>query len=129
MNNEPLIGSNLSISRNWTSDGKIDYTKKNTKDMKNNKVIKVEHIWCEEDDRWIYLEYNEQNKICGMSFMQGDEYEVFLREYAENDPGLLEFYVTMLYTFPIEQKSVDRIAFLNKVMWAYVSADQIRAKY
>ena len=32
--------------------------------MKNNKVIKVEHIWCEQDDRWIYLEYNEKNKIC-----------------------------------------------------------------
>ena len=97
--------------------------------MKNNKVIKVEHIWCEQDDRWIYLEYNEKNKICGMSFMQGDEYEVFKAEYAENDRGLMEFYETMLYTFPIEQVSVDRIAFINKVMWAYVSADQIRAKY
>ena len=97
--------------------------------MKNNKVIKVEHIWCEQDDRWIYLEYNEKNKICGMSFMQGDEYEVFKAEYAENDRGLMEFYDTMLYTFPIEEKSVDRISFINKVMWAYVSADQIRAKY
>ena len=97
--------------------------------MKNNKVIKVEHIWCEQDDRWIYLEYNEKNKICGMSFMQGDEYEVFKAEYAENDRGLMEFYETMLYTFPIEQVSVDRISFINKVMWAYVSADQIRAKY
>ncbi len=97
--------------------------------MKNNKVIKVEHIWCEQDDRWIYLEYNEQNKICGMSFMQGDEYDVFKSEYAENDRGLMEFYGTMLYTFPIEQVSVDRIAFINKVMWAYCSADQIRAKY
>ena len=97
--------------------------------MKNNKVIKVEHIWCEQDDRWIYLEYNEKNKICGMSFMQGDEYEVFKAEYAVNDRGLMEFYDTMLYTFPIEEKSVDRISFINKVMWAYVSADQIRAKY
>ncbi len=97
--------------------------------MKNNKVIKVEHIWCEQDDRWIYLEYNEKNKICGMSFMQGDEYEVFKAEYAENDRGLMEFYETMLYTFPIEQVSVDSITFINKVMWAYCSADQIRAKY
>ncbi len=97
--------------------------------MEITKILKVEHIWCEEDDRWIYLEYNEQNKIWGMNFMQGDEYDVFKHEYTKNDPGLLEFYVTMLYTFPIEQKSVDRIAFINKVMWAYVSADQIRAKY
>ena len=97
--------------------------------MKNNKVIKVEHIWCDSNDRWIYLEYNEQNKICGMNFMQGDEYEVFKAQYAENDKGLMEFYETMLYTFPIEKNSVGPIVFINKVMWAYVSADQIRAKY
>ena len=93
------------------------------------KTIKIEHIWCNDNDRWIYLEYNEQNKICGMSFMQGNEYEVFKHNYADNDHGLMEFYETMLYTFPIEQVSVDRISFINKVMWAYVSADQIRAKY
>jgi hypothetical protein len=97
--------------------------------MKNNKVIKVEHIWCDSNDRWIYLEYNEQDKICGMNFMQGDEYEVFKSQYAENDKGLMEFYETMLYTFPIEKSSVDTITFINKVMWAYCSADQIRAKY
>jgi len=93
------------------------------------KTIKIEHIWCESEDRWIYLEYNEQNKIYGMNFMQGDEYEVFKAQYAENDRGLMEFYETMLYTFPIEQVSVDAITFINKVMWAYCSADQIRAKY
>ncbi len=93
------------------------------------KTTKIEHIWCESNDRWIYLEYNEQNKICGMNFMQGDEYDVFKYECAENDRGLMEFYGTMLYTFPIESKSVNTIDFINKVMWAYVSADQIRAKY
>ena len=93
------------------------------------KTIKIEHIWSDPNDRWIYLEYNEQNKICGMNFMQGDEYDLFKDEWAENDQGLREFYDTMLYTFPIEQASVDRMSFINKVMWAYVSADQIRAKY
>ena len=93
------------------------------------KIIKIEHLWSEENDRWIYLEYNEKNKICGMNFMQGDEYEVFKYEYAENDRGLMEFYGEMLYTFPIEKNSVDTITFINKVMWAYCSADQLRAKY
>jgi len=97
--------------------------------MKNNKVIKVEHIWCDSNDRWIYLEYNEQNKICGMNFMQGDYYKGFREDWCYNDLGLTEFYETMLYTFPIEEVSVDRITFINKVMWAYCSADQIRAKY
>ena len=93
------------------------------------KTIKIENIWSADNDRWIYLEYNEQNKICGMNFMQGDEYAVFKAEYMENDRGLFEFYKEMLYTFPIEEVSVDRITFINKVMWTYVSADQIRAKY
>ena len=97
--------------------------------MKNSKVIKVEHIWCDSNDRWIYLEYNDQNKICGMNFMQGDYYKGFREDWCYNDPGLTEFYETMLYTFPIEEVSVDRITFINKVMWAYCSADQIRAKY
>ena len=97
--------------------------------MKNNKVIKVEHLWCESEDRWIYLEYNEKNKICGMNFMQGDYYLGFREDWCYNDPGLTEFYSEMLYTFPIEEESVDRITFINKVMWAYCSADQIRAKY
>ena len=97
--------------------------------MKNSKVIKVEHIWCDSNDRWIYLEYNDQNKICGMNFMQGDYYKGFREDWCYNDLGLTEFYETMLYTFPIEEVSVDRITFINKVMWAYCSADQIRAKY
>ena len=97
--------------------------------MKNNKVIKVEHIWCDSNDRWIYLEYNESKKICGMNFMQGDYYKGFREDWCYNDPGLTEFYETMLYTFPIEKSSVDTITFINKVMWAYCSADQIRAKY
>jgi len=97
--------------------------------MNTMKTIKIEHIWSDKNDRWMHIEYNEQHKICGMSFMQGDEYEIFKTKYAENDPGLFEFYETMLYTFPIESKSVNTIEFINKVMWAYCQADQIRAKY
>ena len=69
--------------------------------MKNNKVIKVEHIWCDSNDRWIYLEYNEQNKICGMNFMQGDYYKGLREDWCYNDLGLTEFYETMLYTLSL----------------------------
>ena len=86
------------------------------------KTIKIEHIWCDKNDRWIYLEYNEENKICGMNFMQGDEYEEFKVNWVVNDSGLMEFYTEMLYTFPIEKASVDKFTFINKCMWAYFSA-------
>ena len=87
-----------------------------------NRVDKVEHIWIEKEDRWIYIEYNEQRKIIGLNFMQGDEYDYFKRKWCHNDQGLTEFYHQMLYTFPIEQASVSTIKFINKVMWAYCSA-------
>lgn len=93
------------------------------------RTIKIEHIWSEENDRWIYIEYDEQMKITGLNFMQGDEYDVFANGGSCRDEGLFEFYTEMLYTFPIELASVNTIAFINKVMWAYVSADQIKAKY
>jgi len=91
------------------------------------KTIKVEHIWSEENDRWIYIEYNEQMKITGLNFMQGDNYDDFVNGFSFSDEGLFEFHTEMLYTFPIEFSSVRCITFINKVMWTYVSAAEFRA--
>ena len=92
-------------------------------------VEKVEHIWCNSNDRWIYIEYNEQRKIIGLNFMQGDEYENFKKSWCVIDEGLTEFYKSMLYTFPIEKASVDTISFINKCMWAYHSAISYEQEY
>ena len=86
------------------------------------KVDKVEHIWSEKEDRWIYIEYNEQHKIIGLNFMQGDDYEFFKEVWCHTDAGLTEFYESMLYTFPIEKVSVNNIEFINKCMRAFHTA-------
>ena len=88
-----------------------------------NRVDKVEHVWSEEEDRWMYIEYNEQRKIIGLNFMQGDDYDYFKKSWCHNDQGLTGFYHQMLYTFPIEQLTpfVSSTTFMNKVMWAYHS--------
>lgn len=83
------------------------------------RVQKIEHIWCNEDDRWIYLEYNEINKIVGMNFMQGDSYEYFKKNWCVTNKGLTEFYKQMLYIFPTEKASVSTLEFINKCIWAY----------
>ena len=83
------------------------------------RVDKIVHEWCEEQDRWVYIEYNNQRKIVGLNFMQGDEYDYFKEKWCHNDQGLMQFYNTMLYTFPIEKASVNTLQFINKVMWAY----------
>ena len=85
-------------------------------------ITKVEHVWCKENDRWIYIEYNEKHGIIGLNFMQGDEYDYFKKKWCHNDQGLTKFYHSMLYTFPIEKASVNTLEFINKVMWAYHSA-------
>ncbi len=94
-----------------------------------NTINKVEHIWNAENDRWIYLEKNEQMKIIGMNFMQGHEYKHFKDYWCTNNTPLLKFYKRMLYTFPIEEKSVDTIEFINKCMWTYHNAVSLNEEY
>ena len=90
----------------------------------------VTHRYSEPDDRWCYIEYDINAKIVGMNFMQGSnnqrDYGFFKESWCYSDVNLLNFYNSMLYTFPIEQASVDKFTFINKVMWAYFSA-QVKA--
>ena len=89
------------------------------------KVDKVVHEWCEEDDRWVYIEYNKQRKIIGLNFMQGEEYEHFKENWAHNDEELMAFYTVMSYNFPIEKASCNTLEFINKVMWAFHETKEI----
>ena len=94
-----------------------------------NTIFKVEHVWCADDDRWIYLEKNEQMKIIGINFMQGHNYRHFKNSWCVNNPPLFEFYKEMLYTFPVEVASVTTLSFINKCMWAYHHAASLNDKY
>lgn len=82
-------------------------------------ATKISHIWSEEYDRWIYIEYNEQRKIIGLNFMQGDDYIFFKENFAVTDDKLTRFFDEMKSTFPIELVSVSRLEFINKVMGAF----------
>ena len=82
-------------------------------------ATKISHIWSEEHDRWIYIEYNEQRKIIGLNFMQGDDYIFFKEGFAVTDDRLTSFFGEMKLYFPIELASVSRLEFINKVMGTY----------
>ncbi len=97
--------------------------------MNSKEVTQVKHVWCESDDRWVYIEYNSINKIIGLNFMQGDDYDDFKRQWCLNNASLFEFWEEMLYTFPIERASVNTLEFINKVMWAYHSAISKEEQY
>jgi len=73
-------------------------------------------MFCPMDDRYIYIK-KYGNEVVGINFMQGDEYDVFLKNYAYPDTELTKFYhaVKDHLSGAIE---VDRI---NQAMWAYHS--------
>ena len=87
-----------------------------------NTTYKVEHIWCAEGDRWIYIEKNEQMKIVGINFMQGDDYRLFKDFWCVNNTPLFEFYEKMVDIFPYEKASVTTPKFINRCMRAYYAS-------
>jgi|TARA_R110002167_G_scaffold355792_1_gene570272 hypothetical protein len=91
--------------------------------IKEHEIDKVVHEYSQEDDRWIYKEYDSTRKIIGLNFMQGWEYSEFVKGWCYKDPVLTEFYKQMSRTFTIEKASVNTNEFINKVMWAYHFAD------
>lgn len=88
--------------------------------MINKETKKVIHQFNEENDRWIYIEYSKTNKVLGLNFMQGDDYEVFQIMYCESDDKIMRFYNNMLFHSPIERQNASHITFINKCLWAYV---------
>ena len=90
---------------------------------------KVVHQWCDDNDRWMYIEYDRDGKVMGLNFMQGDEYECFKKSWCVSDRGLTDFYKQMLYTFAYEQRTTSEHQFINKCMWAYHSAISSRDEY
>ena len=84
-------------------------------------IVKVEHVWCQHDDRWVYIEtYQDGEK--GLNFMQGDEYKFFKEEWCTVDEGLSNFYNQMSSTLRKEKNDSTGLEFINTVMWVYHSA-------
>jgi len=84
----------------------------------NDRLNAVEHIWCEESDRWIYIERYASGYL-GLNFMQGDEYDYFKKNWCEIDKGMSEFYSTMKNDLMKLRVEMSEIEFIDKVMWIY----------
>ena len=87
--------------------------------MNDKKMVRVEHVWNNENDRWIYIEYAEGDKIIGLNFMQGYDYDFFIENWAVSNDGLTDFYNLMIDEFKVEKAHTTKIAFINKCLWAY----------
>ena len=90
-----------------------------------NQITKVVHKWCAHNDRWIYVEYNDKYEVLGLNYMQGDEYDLFLRDYAKDDAGLSDFYESykcIIRGTHRNEHSFNTNDFINEVMWIYSAA-------
>lgn len=93
-----------------------------TRETHNNgdALLRVEHVWCQQDDRWVYIEHYNSGYL-GLNFMQGDEYELFKKGWCEMDRGLSEFYSENKDTIK-KHSAATTIETINATMWLYHSA-------
>ena len=80
------------------------------------RIIKREHIWDSDNDRWILVTYDEDENV-GLNFMHGDDYETFVKDFGEPDEEL-----SMLYRVVkgLREWDVDRIELINRTCWAWL---------
>ena len=91
------------------------------------RLMSVSHVWKPDSDRWIYIEtYN--TGMTGLSYMQGDEYELFKEQYCEVDKGLSSFYVDMIQELDMIRENLTEVEFIDKVIWIYHMAE-VSIKY
>ena len=83
-------------------------------------ITKVEHMWCKEHDRWIYIERYYGTSFIGLNYCQGNEYELFKDEFCYIDQGLSTFYESLLKSEFNHKGSV--YSEINDAMWLYHSA-------
>ena len=88
------------------------------------RLMSVSHIWMPESDRWInVMTYNTGT---GISYMQGDEYELFKEKYCEVDKDLSNFYQDMKNELGLYRAKLTEIEFIDKVIWIHHMAEVSR---
>ena len=78
------------------------------------KLISVSHVWMPESDRWINVKTYNTGMI-GVSYMQGDEYELFKEKYCEVDKDLSNFYQDMKNELGLYRAKLTEIEFRSYV--------------
>ena len=96
-----------------------------------NNIQKVEHIWNEKSNRWIYVERNIASEIIGVNFMQGNDpndfkqgndYNDFKRHWCITHAGLTRFHNYMKEAFKLEANNYMQVTFLNMCIDTYIKA-------
>jgi hypothetical protein len=85
-----------------------------TNNMKYIKVQSEEIIFSHENDRYILIK-KENDKIIGLNFMQGDEFDHFVEHYSYIDEDLTRFYQVVSEFINLD----NEYDLINEVIWAW----------
>lgn len=80
-----------------------------------SRLISSESIyWCESDDRYVRV-FKLDDRVIGINYMQGDDYEEFEKTYHDIDEDLTNFYLS-IQKYLNGTTEIDRI---NQAIWAH----------
>ena len=78
-------------------------------------LIKSREIyWCSEHDRYV-LVVREEGEIVGLNYMQGDELDLFEKDYSNVDEDLTNFYDCVKNYL----NGYDELERINQAIWAH----------
>lgn len=81
----------------------------------NCKIIESKEIvWCNDDDRYVLI-VRKNNEIIGLNFMQGNELEIFKKEFNEIDQDITNYY-NSVKLYLSGNSEYDRI---NQAIWGW----------
>ena len=87
--------------------------------MKNENLVRIEHIKVKENDRWVYIETYKSGRI-GINYMQGSDcYELFKERFCRVDDALTEFYMRLNVEYTTKHECMDLIDCVNSAIWLY----------
>ena len=87
-------------------------------------IVEVRHVWHQPSDRWIYIEKHVDGWI-GLNFMQGDEYELFKKDFCVVDNALSTFFGEMKndeLPFDLQLQEDGDVEYIDKIIWIFYKA-------
>ena len=83
----------------------------------NTNIVRVEHRYSPEDDRWVYMGFNMFGDLRGLNYCQGDDYDYFKECWAFNDSILMEYYNDTYGTLRDVLTQMPQFKLINLILW------------
>ena len=80
-------------------------------------VVRVEHRYSPEDDRWVYMEFDKAGGLIGLNYCQGDAYDYFKECWAFDDPSLTKFYIDISSSLMGKLIEMSEFELINLILW------------